>query len=100
MRPPLFHSDRAQQSTQCVSVQAQTAPVFQSIALLNGGVVASGSGGPTNVTYYLLSATNLALPSSNWLRLLTNQFDSGGNFNVTNALSPDSPQNFYRLQLP
>ncbi len=81
-------------------VQAQTAPVFQSIALLNGGVVASGSGGPTNVTYYLLSATNLALPSSNWLRLLTNQFDSGGNFNVTNALSPDSPQNFYRLQLP
>jgi hypothetical protein len=39
-------------------------------------------------------------PSSNWTRLLTNQFDSSGNFNFTNALDPNSPQNYYRVEIP
>jgi hypothetical protein len=51
-------------------------------------------------SYYLLASTNIAMSFSNWTRLLTNQFDNSGNFNFTNAMNPDSPQNFYRLQLP
>jgi hypothetical protein len=42
----------------------------------------------------------MALPLTNWTRLLTNQFDASGNFNLTNAMVTNSPQNFYLLQLP
>jgi hypothetical protein len=57
-----------------------------------------GSG--TNGTYYVLTSTNLAAPLTNWTRLLTNQFDGGVNFNLTNAMNTNSPQSFYLLQMP
>jgi len=31
---------------------------------------------------------------------LTNQFDAGGNFNVTNPFTPGAPRQFYLLQVP
>jgi autotransporter-associated beta strand protein len=81
-------------------VQTQTPPVFGSIVITNGNAVFSGTGGPTNVPYYVLMTTNIALPAANWTRIATNQFDSSGNFNCTNAIVPGMPQTFYRLQLP
>ena len=48
----------------------------------------------------LTPSTSVALPATNWTRLLTNQFDGFGAFSFTNALSPAVPQRFYRLQLP
>jgi polygalacturonase len=56
--------------------------------------------GVTNGTHYVLTSTNIALPLTNWTRLVTNQFDGSGNFNFTNAMNPNSPQSFYLLQLP
>jgi hypothetical protein len=67
--------------------------------LVGGKLVLAGSGGITNGTYYLLASTNLAAPLSQWTRVLTNQFDAGGNFNSTNALNTNSTQTFYLLQL-
>ena len=81
-------------------VQTQTPPVFGSIVTANGNAIFQGTGGPTNVPYYVLMTTNLALPAAGWTRLATNQFDSGGHFNFTNAVNPDAPQSFYLLQLP
>jgi hypothetical protein len=75
-----------------------TRPQFNAINAGINGLVMSGSGGPASGTYYVLGSTNIALPLNLWTRIVTNQFDSGGNF--TNAFSPDSPQEFYRLQLP
>jgi len=43
---------------------------------------------------------NLAMPVSNWTRILTNQFDSGGGFNFTNTMNCNSPSAFYLLQIP
>jgi len=60
----------------------------------------SGRGGPANGTYQVLSSTNVAMPLSNWIALLTNQFDGNGNFSFTNAVSPEVPSRFYRLWLP
>ena len=80
-------------------VQAQT-PVFGSIALANDSVILSGSGGPAGKPYYVLTSTNLALPMAGWTRLLTNYFDLGGNFNVTNPVDPGSAQSYFLLQLP
>jgi hypothetical protein len=60
----------------------------------------SGSGGTTNGTYYLLASTNIALPLNRWSRVATNHFDAKGNFIFTNAFGTNSPQSFYRLQMP
>jgi len=77
-----------------------TRPQFNAISAGTNGIVMSGSGGVANGTYYVLGSTNLALPPNLWTFIATNQFDAGGNFNFTNAISPNTPQNFYLLQLP
>jgi len=71
-----------------------------SAALSGTNFVASGSGGVTNGTYYVLSSTNVALPLTNWSKLMTNGFDGTGNFTFTNVVSPTVPQRFYILSLP
>lgn len=77
-----------------------TRPQFNAVGSGTGGVVMSGSGGAPNGIYYVLSSTNIALPLNLWTRLATNQFDASGIFNFTNVLNPDTPENFYQLQLP
>ena len=81
-------------------VQVQTPPVFGSIKVTGTNVAFSGTGGPTNVPYYVLNSTNLAQPLAGWTRLATNLFNSTGGFSFTNALNTNAPQSFYRLQLP
>ena len=74
-------------------------PQFGKILTTANGLVLSGSGGPTNGTYYLLSSTNLTSPLTGWTRLSTNQFDANGNFNITNSLNKNFRQDFFRLQI-
>jgi autotransporter-associated beta strand protein len=81
-------------------VQLPAPPVFGGINLNGGNLVFSGTGGAANATFYLLGATNLETPLTNWTRLLTNQFDGSGNFNVTNVLDTNAPQDFYLLEVP
>jgi autotransporter-associated beta strand protein len=83
-----------------LSVVATTRTVIGAILISGNSLVFHGAGGVGGANFYLLGATNLAGSLTNWTRLLTNQFDNGGNFNFTNALNPDSPQSFYLLQLP
>ena len=75
-------------------------PQFGGVRAMPGGLVLSGSGGMPGSNYYVLGSTNLALPPAGWVRLLTNQFDGGGNFSFTNGYGTNGPQQFYRLQLP
>jgi hypothetical protein len=80
-------------------VQPSAPPVFGRINLNGGNLVFNGTGGAPNATFYLLGTTNLDTPLTNWTRWLTNQFDNSGNFNVTNVLDTNAPQDFYLLQL-
>jgi autotransporter-associated beta strand protein len=75
-------------------------PSINNIAIIGGNLVLSGSGGPSNATFYVLNSTNLTTPLSNWTPFLTNQFDVSGNFNLTNPVDLTAPQSFYLLQLP
>ena len=61
-----------------------------------------GTGGPTNGGYYywLRSSTNLTLPLPNWSIVATNPFDFYGNFSNQIPLTPGTPQQFYRMQMP
>ena len=85
------------------SIQVISIPVPRFSALLRSGstnLVFSGTGGPTNAAYRVLTSTNVALPLVNWVALLTNQFDASGNFTFTNSMSPSVPVRFYRLSVP
>ena len=75
-------------------------PVINSVASSPGALVFQGSSGVPGASFYLLGSTNLATPMTNWTRLLTNTFDSNGNFDFTNLLNTNGPQNFFRLQAP
>ena len=75
-------------------------PQFSSVVLSGTNLLFSGKGGPTDGTYQVLSSTNVALPLTNWIALLTNQFDGNGSFIFTNAISPAMPRRFYRLSVP
>jgi len=59
----------------------------------------SGAGGTPNGYYSVLASTNLLLPADDWVRLLTNQFDSAGDFSCTNLPGVVGSQNYYRLQV-
>jgi hypothetical protein len=83
-----------------VSVTPLAPPRITGLNVSGGNIVLAGTNGPLSGNYYLLSSTNLALPLSNWTRLATNAFDSGGAFNVTNPVDPHDGQRYYRLQLP
>ena len=83
-------------SSGTLAVVTLTPPAITGIRLNGGQLVINGSGGPTNWTYYVLAATNLAAA---WTPVSTNQFDGAGGFSVTNAVYPNAPQTFYRLQL-
>ncbi|HSY74455.1 MAG TPA: hypothetical protein VK810_03210, partial [Dongiaceae bacterium] len=59
----------------------------------------SGTNGPHNGNYYILTTSNLLTPVTNWMRASTNPFDTGGNFNFTNPISLNKSNLFYLLQL-
>ncbi len=80
-------------------VLAPAAPVIGNASFANGNFVMTGTG-PTNLNYYVLTATNVALPPASWTCVQTNQFSATGTFACTNSVNPAMPQSYYRLQLP
>ncbi|MFN3407579.1 MAG: polysaccharide lyase family 1 protein [Limisphaerales bacterium] len=72
-------------------------PIITNTALVPGGIVLSGEGGPPQGQFHVLAADNLAVPSANWPAQSTNTFDSAGGFRVTNALPPGDSARFFRL---
>jgi fibronectin type 3 domain-containing protein len=76
-----------------------TSPAIAKIAVSDNVLTLSGAGGFPTSTYYVLATTNLTLPATEWMPVATNQFDTGGNFIITNGVNPAWPQTFYRLEL-
>ena len=62
-------------------------------------LVFNGAGGVPEAAYYVLTSTNLSVPRSNWTRLSTNLFGADGSFSFTNAITPQSPGNYYMIRL-
>ena len=61
----------------------------------------TGTNGLATGTYHLLTSTNLALALNQWSPVATNFLTANGNFSftATNAVNPQSAQQFYMLQL-
>jgi hypothetical protein len=81
------------------ALAARHLPYFDGVVQSGSNLTFDGICGLTNSNYYVLSATNLALPLTNWTTVATNSFDSNGNFVFTNPIGPAS-QNFFILKLP
>jgi autotransporter-associated beta strand protein len=82
-----------------VSVSAPVSPTIGSISVSGGNVIISGTNNTgASGTYHVLTATNIALPLSNWTVLTNGNFDNG-NFSSTNATGTSGRQ-FYILQVP
>jgi hypothetical protein len=75
-------------------------PILSGVSLTGTNLIFTGTNGTSGGNYLVLTTTNLALPSSNWSIIATQQFQNSGAVNFTNPLNPSSPQLFYRLRLP
>jgi fibronectin-binding autotransporter adhesin len=78
-------------------VPVQTA-TFSSITYSGGTLTLQGTNGPASSPFVVLTTTNVALPAYEWTPLLTNAFDSGGNFNVSTNISGTTQQFFILSQ--
>jgi fibronectin-binding autotransporter adhesin len=75
-------------------------PKFASITVSGTNVIISGTGGPANALYAVLTATNVTLPLSSWVSIVTNQFAAGGGFSFTNGIPPGERQRYFRIRTP
>ena len=72
---------------------------FTNLARRAASVTLNGLGGLSNAAFTLLSATNLALPLTNWASLATNSCDAAGRFSLTNPIASSARHQFYALQV-
>jgi len=81
------------------SIEVAAGPSFTNISLSGTNLILAGTGGTSNAPYTVLTATNVALPLSNWVSLVTNQFGAGGEFSFTNGIL-DELQRYFRIRTP
>lgn len=98
---PLYGAIRSGNNSIIERIIATNAvPVFNSTILSGTDIIIGGTHGPPGGNYFVLTATNLATPATNWTRVATNPFDSEGNFDFTNPLDFTATNGFfYMLQL-
>jgi fibronectin-binding autotransporter adhesin len=73
-------------------------PTINSVVRSGGNLILSGTNGPDNGTYVVLSSTNVALPVNLWTPVSTNTFSPTGAFSVTNSITGN--RDFFIIQIP
>ncbi len=74
-------------------------PHFTNIQRNGNQLTFSGSGGVPGNAYDILSSADIVSPPQQWTIAGTGQFDASGNFTFTMTIDPNSPSQFYMLQL-
>ena len=84
-----------------VVVPPPPTPSFQSFSVSGSTLMITGTNGTPDGQYVVFASTNLTLPLTQWLPVVTNAFDGGGNFNasfgLTNTMNPNAAQQFFTL---
>ena len=83
-----------------IAVVSNTPPRIVAFAFNSGAFSLSGSNGVAGNPYYVIGSTNLSVSLTNWTRLITNYFDTSGNFAWTNPASAVNRQFFYSIFVP
>jgi hypothetical protein len=75
-------------------------PKINSVVVVSGKLVFSGTNGTPGASYSVISSTNVALPTASWPVDSTGTFDGTGAFRCTNAINPAIPAKFLMLRVP
>jgi uncharacterized repeat protein (TIGR03803 family) len=75
-------------------------PTIARVNLSGANLILNGVNAPFVGAYYVLSSADLTLPLSRWTPVSTNFLSASGDFaiTITNAVTPDLPQQFYILK--
>ncbi len=89
---------------ECIAISPVPSPApprFMTINVNGSTLSITGTNGPAGGSYTLLKSTNLALPLTQWTRVLTNTFATNSSLNLsTNIVSKANPAEFYILEVP
>ena len=83
-----------------INVVPLAAPTAFSAAKSGGNVVLSGSGASAGGAFHILQSTNLAAPLTNWVTVLSTNFNGSGGFSVPLPVSASVPQSYYLIAVP
>ena len=81
-----------------ISVALAPIPRITTFGMMGGNMVLSGTNGPANASYVVLTSLDVTLPLASWTPLGTNTFNGSGDFSFTNGPASD-PQRYYLLQV-
>ncbi|HTQ30622.1 MAG TPA: hypothetical protein VMI53_05375, partial [Opitutaceae bacterium] len=81
-------------------VKTSPAIVASVYSAIDQTLTLSGTNGTPGAAYYVLGSTNLTLPLTNWTFIGSDNFDANGNFIFPINLDPNSPRQFFLLQVP
>jgi pectate lyase len=76
-----------------------SAPVITNATATVDGFVISGTNGPANANYDVLSSGDLAVPFATWTLAGTDSFDTHGNFTFIHSTTFDAAQKFYVIRV-
>lgn len=72
-------------------------PVINSITLSGSNLILNGTGGTPGASYSVLSTTNIIKPLNLWTPVGGGTFGPAGEFNYTNTVNTNTPEQFFRL---
>ncbi len=75
-------------------------PSFSSVQISGTNLVFNGINGSPGTQFEILASTNVATPLSNWVSVLTNNFDNGGSFTATIGIDPAASKRFFTIRTP
>ena len=81
-----------------MELQPAAPQICGTATVAGNNLVFSGTNGTPGWSYYVLASTNLMAPRTSWNVILTNDFDSEGNFIFTNDTLSQA-QEFYQLSV-
>jgi fibronectin-binding autotransporter adhesin len=92
-------SELATSGTLLVAAATASSPVINSVHVLNGNLVFSGTNGTPSGSYVLQVATNLTLAPNpvEWQSVSTNSFDTNGDFTL--SIATTLPAQYFRIKL-
>jgi hypothetical protein len=83
-----------------LSFAVPPAIIAVNVNLTGNSVAISGTNGPPNVTYRVLTSTDVTAPLNTWTQVGAGTFANNGNFTFNGTVNPADAQRFYTIVLP
>ena len=75
-------------------------PRTSATTVVAGNLTMSGTNGPANWTYRVLTSTDVGVPVGSWTPYRTNVFGPDGTYSFSAPIEPATPQRFFIISIP